>query len=120
MLDLLVEAREIEAVRDIPVRKLPARVVSKTRLAHNVMRLQLKLPRAQRMQFLAGQYIDILVPGGKRRAFSIASPPSREDEIELHIRHVEGGDFTGWVFDELQVGGHPAHRGPAGHIFRAP
>ena len=115
--DLLVEAREIEAVRDIPIRKLPARVVAKDKLAPNVMRLQLKLPRAQRLQFLAGQYIDILVPGGKRRAFSIASPPSREDEIELHVRHVEGGDFTGWVFDELQVGGILRIEGPLGTFF---
>jgi CDP-4-dehydro-6-deoxyglucose reductase len=115
--DLLVEAREIEAVRDIPIRKLPARVVAKDKLAANVMRLKLKLPRAQRLQFLAGQYIDILVPGGKRRAFSIASPPSCEDEIELHVRHVEGGDFTGWVFDELKVGGILRIEGPLGTFF---
>lgn len=115
--DLVVEAREIEAVRDIPIRKLPARVIEKQKLAPNVMRLRLKLPRAQRLQFLAGQYIDILVPGGKRRAFSIASSPSAEDEVELHVRHVEGGDFTGWVFDELQVGGILRIEGPLGTFF---
>lgn len=115
--DLVVEAREIEAVRDIPIRKLPARVVEKELLAPNVMRLVLKLPRAQRLQFLAGQYIDILVPGGKRRAFSIASAPGAEDQIELHVRHVEGGDFTGWVFDELKVGGILRIEGPLGTFF---
>jgi len=115
--DLIVEAREIEAIRDIPVCKLPARVVEKTRLADNVMKLVLKLPRAQRLQFLAGQYVDILLPGNKRRAFSIASAPAREDEIELHVRHVEGGDFTGWVFDDMQLKDILRIEGPLGTFF---
>jgi CDP-4-dehydro-6-deoxyglucose reductase len=84
--NLVIKVREIEAVRDIQVRMLPARVIEKTVLAENVVRLRLKLPKAQRLQFLAGQYVDVLLSGGKRRAFSIASCPSREDEIELHIR----------------------------------
>jgi CDP-4-dehydro-6-deoxyglucose reductase len=115
--DLQIEVREIEAVRDIPVRLLPARVINKTLLAENVMKITLRLPKAQRLQFLAGQYMDILLPGGKRRAFSIASPPQNEDELELHIRHVEGGGFTGWVFDELKVKDILRLEGPLGNFF---
>lgn len=115
--DLEIEVREIEAVRDIPVRMFPARVFEKTLLAPNVMKLGLRLPRTQRLQFLAGQYIDVLLPGGKRRAFSIASPPRQEDELELHIRHVDGGDFTGWVFDELKEKDILRLEGPLGNFF---
>jgi CDP-4-dehydro-6-deoxyglucose reductase len=115
--DLVISVREIEAVRDIQVRMLPARVIGKTLLAENVVRLRLKLPKAQRLQFLAGQYIDVLLTGGKRRAFSIASCPSLEDEIELHIRHVDGGDFTGFVFDELQERDILRLEGPQGNFF---
>jgi len=115
--DLVIHAREIEAVRDIQVRKMPARVIEKTLLAKDVMRLKIKLPAAQRLQFLAGQYVDILLPEDKRRAFSIASPPQLEDEIELHIRHVDGGDFTGWVFDELQARDILRLEGPLGTFF---
>ena len=100
--DLVIHAREIEAVRDIHIRKMPARVTEKALLTPDVMCIKIKLPSAQRLQFLAGQYLEILLPDGKRRAFSIASPPQSEDEIELHIRHVDGGGFTGWVFDELK------------------
>ena len=100
--DLIIRVREIEAVRDIQIRKMPARVTEKTLLAPEVMRIKIKLPSAQRLQFLAGQYLEILLPEGKRRAFSIASAPQFEDEIELHIRHVDGGGFTGWVFEEMK------------------
>jgi len=100
--DLEIRVREIEAVRDIHVRKMPARVIEKTLLAPEVMRIRIKLPSAQRLQFLAGQYLEILLEDGKRRAFSIASPPQSEDEIELHVRHVDGGGFTSWIFDEMK------------------
>ena len=115
--DLVVEVREIEAVRDIQVRKLPARVLEKRRLSDHVVRLRLRLPSSQRLQFLAGQYVDVLLAGGKRRAFSIASRPSLENEIELHIRHVEGGDFTSYVFYELQERDILRFEGPLGNFF---
>lgn len=115
--DLTVEAREIAAVRDLHVRMFPARVTEKVMLAPNIVRLRLKLPVGQRLQFLAGQYVDALLSGGKRRAFSIASSPSREDEIELHIRHIDGGDFTGWVFDELELRDILRLEGPLGTFF---
>ncbi len=115
--DLVIRVREIEAVRDIQVRMLPARVLEKTQLSENVVRLVLRLPAGQRLQFLAGQYIDVLLSGGKRRAFSIASCPSLENEIELHIRHVEGGDFTGFVFEELKERDILRIEGPQGNFF---
>ena len=115
--DLVIRVREIEAVRDIQVRKMPARVVEKTLLTPEVMRIKLKLPNAQRLQFLAGQYIDILLPEGIRRAFSIASAPHCEDVIELHIRHIDGGGFTGWVFDEMQERAILRLEGPQGTFF---
>ncbi len=117
MENLVVKVREIEAVRDIQIRMFPARVIEKKTLTENVVRLRLKLPKAQRLQFLAGQYVEVLLSGGKRRAFSIASCPSLEDEIELHIRHVDGGGFTGHVFDELNERDILRLEGPFGNFF---
>ncbi len=115
--DLEIEAVEIEQVADIPVRLLPARVEAIDELTPTVRRLRLKLPRGQRLQFLAGQYMDILLPGGKRRAFSIASPPSEPEYLELHVRHVSGGGFTGHVFETMQPGEILRLEGPLGMFF---
>lgn len=115
--DLVIRAREIEAVRDIQVRKMPARVIEKTLLAPEIMRIRIKLPKAQRLQFLAGQYLEVLLPEGIRRAFSIASSPQAEDEIELHVRHVDGGGFTGWVFEEMKVRDILRLEAPLGNFF---
>lgn len=115
--DVVIEAREIEQVEEIPVRLLPARVETMDRFTEDTMRLRLKLPAAARLQFLAGQYIDILLPEGKRRAFSIASPPSETDIIELHVKHVDGGGFTGHVFEDMQPKEILRIEGPLGTFF---
>lgn len=115
--DVVIEAREITQVADIPVRTLPARVESLDSFTADIKRIRLKLPRAGRLQFLAGQYIDILLPGGKRRAFSIASPPSEPDFIELHVKRVDGGGFTGHVFSDMQEKEILRIEGPLGTFF---
>ena len=56
--DLTIEVRSIGAVKDIPVKKLPCRVHQLERVADDVMIVHLKLPANERLQFLAGQYIE--------------------------------------------------------------
>lgn len=99
--DLVLGVREVAAAAQIEVRTLPCRVVRKERLSHDVMRLYLKLPENQRLQFLAGQYLDFILRDGRKRAFSIANAPHDDMEIELHVRHVPGGEFTRYVFEDM-------------------
>ncbi len=99
--DLILGVTEIRGATEIEARTLPCRVVDKEALNHDVVRLHLKLPENQRLPFLAGQYLDFLLEGGKRRAFSIANAPHDDALIELHVRHVPGGQFTSFIFDAL-------------------
>lgn len=115
--DLLVDVREVEAVRGIRTHVLPARVESRERLSHDVMRVMLKLPRTPPLNYLAGQYMDVLLPGGRRRAFSIANPPHEKGRLEMHIRYVAGGDFTEWVFGQLEDRAVLRLEGPLGIFF---
>ncbi|MDH5544809.1 MAG: CDP-6-deoxy-delta-3,4-glucoseen reductase [Gammaproteobacteria bacterium] len=100
--DMVIEMREISAAKDIQIKILPCRVSKMERLAHDVMRLYLKLPQVERVQFLAGQYLDILLPGGRRRSFSLANPPHDDELLELHIRRVEGGEYTQHIFEKMK------------------
>lgn len=99
--DLQIDVAEVEVAGEIKPRILPVRVQHKEALAHDVMRLQLKLPKTERLLFLAGQYLDIILKNGHRRAFSIANAPHEDEFIELHIRHTIGGEFTDYVFDSM-------------------
>lgn len=79
-----------------------------------VLRLRLDAP----MRFQAGQYINLEIPTlGERRAFSIANPPSRPNELELHVRHVPGGAGTTVLHEQVKVGDRLRFAGPYGRFF---
>jgi len=115
--DLTIQAREIAAAKDIRIRTLPCRVVRLERLAPDVMALFLKLPQHDRLQFLAGQYIDILLRDGKRRSFSLANAPHDDEFLQLHIKHVPNGLFSGQVFSTLKEKDLLRFEGPFGNFF---
>jgi len=115
--DLTLEARTVGAAKDIEVKKLPCRVQKMARVTDDVMVLQLKLPAAERLQFLAGQYIEFLLKDGSRRSFSMANPPHADELIELHVRHVPGGQFTDHVFGAMKERDILRMEGPLGTFF---
>jgi len=115
--DVTLEIREIGNTGDIQIRTLPCRVERVEKPAADVAILYLKLPAQERMQFLAGQYIDILLKDGKRRSFSIANAPHRDQFVELHIRHVPDGQFTNYVFNDMRDRAILRFEGPLGSFF---
>jgi CDP-4-dehydro-6-deoxyglucose reductase len=115
--DLVLEVREVGTARDIPVKILPCRVQQLERVADDVIVMSLKLPVNERLQFLAGQYIEFLLKDGKRRAFSIANAPHDDGFLQLHIRNVPGGEFTGHVFGAMKEKDILRFQGPYGSFF---
>ncbi|MBC7469501.1 MAG: 2Fe-2S iron-sulfur cluster binding domain-containing protein [Ramlibacter sp.] len=75
-------------------KQLTVRVFRNTLVADDVSLLQLRLPVGQRVKFKAGQYLQVTLPDGSRRSYSMANPPHENDTLQLHIRHVAGGQFT--------------------------
>ncbi|MEI7443393.1 MAG: CDP-6-deoxy-delta-3,4-glucoseen reductase [Burkholderiales bacterium] len=100
--DLVVEARVIAAAGDIPIRKMPCRVASIARAADDVAVMRLQLPANERLQYLAGQYVELILKDGTRRSYSMAGAPHAADQVELHIRHMPGGKFTDALFGVVQ------------------
>ena len=115
--DLVIESREIEQEDEIEIRTMPARIALMERLNHDVMLLKLKLPDTERMPFRAGQYIQILLKDGRKRSFSLANAPHDDEFLELHIRHIEGGEFTTEVFDKMHVKDLLRIEGPLGQFY---
>jgi phenol hydroxylase P5 protein len=116
--DLVIEA-DIDVDPDFagyPVQDYRATVTRLVDLSPTIKGLHLKLDRP--MAFQAGQYINLQLPGIEgTRAFSLANPPSRADEVELHVRRVEGGLATGHIHDQLKVGDALELSGPYGQFF---
>lgn len=118
--DLVIDANELKVVAGLEPRILPCRVTRLEKLTNEVMSMRLRLPQGQQFKYLAGQYIDILLPGSKRRSYSLAHAPGIDDELELHIGYVEGGLFTSRVFGDMKEKELLRLNGPLGSFFVRP
>jgi CDP-4-dehydro-6-deoxyglucose reductase len=112
--EVVIEAQPIASPEEIRIKRVPCRVRKLERLGHDVMGVTLQLPAVEPMPFEAGQYLDVLLDGGHRRSFSIASDPSDPYFLQLHIRRVAGGGFSEQVFGELREGALLTIEGPFG------
>lgn len=115
--DLTIEVKEIEEAGQIPVKTVTARLARMERLAEDVMRLWLELGEGERLQYLAGQYVDIILPDGRKRTFSLANPPHADAYLELHVRRIAGGAFTERLFEEMEAGQSFQIEGPKGYFY---
>jgi len=118
--DLSIEWLEMERADTAAIKRLPCRIESALPLSHDVMGLLLRLPAAESFDFEPGQYVDILLPGGRRRSFSIASPPHDSRPLELHVRRVAGGEFTERLFHEDTRSALLTIEGPLGQFVYRP
>jgi CDP-4-dehydro-6-deoxyglucose reductase len=115
--DLTIHMAEIKSDTEIEIKTLPARVESLRKLSHDVMEMQLKLPASENLAFFAGQYIDFLLQGGRKRSFSLANAPIEDNYLSLHLRHVKGGYFTDHVFNAMREKDLVRIEGPHGSFY---
>ena len=115
--DVVIEAREVAGVGDFPVRKMPARVAKLEKVADDVIVMSLQLPASDRLQYLAGQYIEFMLRDGRRRSYSLANAPFKDELMTLHIRHMPGGLFTDAVFSTMKERDILRFEGPMGTFF---
>lgn len=115
--NLIVEAEELPLLAD-PV-TMPCYVKRIEFIRPDVALVRLRLPLHSYTQFAAGQYIDVILPGGKRRAYSLANAPKPEGviDLDLHIRHTPGGLFTEELFSTMKERHKLEVEAPLGTFF---
>jgi CDP-4-dehydro-6-deoxyglucose reductase, E3 len=114
--DLTIENIEVTTPDAAVIKRLPGRIERMERLSHDVLGVHLRLPAAEPFHFEPGQYIDIMLSGGRRRSFSIASPPHDSRLLELHVRRVRGGELTERLFAKDTARALLSIEGPLGRF----
>lgn len=89
---------------EMQVKKLVCDIADVEQLSSDVFRVRLHLPVTgrQAIEFHAGQYLEILLPDGRRAPFSIGSAPDMSSDVELHIRRMPEGEMSIAIMDHLQ------------------
>lgn len=116
--DLVVELQELSLHGARP-KLVPARVRRIAHPAPGIAVLSLRLPMNNPLMFAAGQFIDVLLAGGKARSYSIANPPSSDGvtDLELHIRQMPDGLFSERTLSTLKEGDILRLRAPLGTFY---
>jgi len=115
--DLEIEAETLGDIALPAARTLPCRISALDRPAVDVLRVRLRLPPTQAFAFLPGQYIELIGHNGLRRSFSLANASAPGGELELHVRAIDGGAMSRYLFDVAKVGDLLRLRGPLGTFF---
>ncbi len=108
-----------EALRSgVPIVTVKTEVEAVDELTHDIRRLVVRVGEPDGLQFKAGQYVDIGIPGadGEHRSFSMANAPGEPGRLEFMIKLYEGGHFSGLLArgDGISAGDALTCTGPFG------
>lgn len=116
--NLELQLDQPERLHELRPRALPVRVIERSQLSHDVVGLVVQLPHgAEPFRYLPGQYVDFLLPDGRRRSFSIANAPSPADTLEFHLRVTPGGTFAHYAQDSMPERAILRIEGPLGAFY---
>ncbi len=114
--DLLLKARYLPELNDIKCKTIPAKVDSLAFKSANILVMTLRIPPSATFEFIPGQHIDLLWDGSKR-SYSIANSSVRESKIDLHIKKVDAGLFSNFMFNKVKPNDVFRLFGPLGTFF---
>ncbi len=115
--DIVIEASVAGGVQDIPFQQIPATVKSITHLNQDMALLHLQTPRTDRLRFLAGQSVDLLLGKSLMAELAIASCPCDDRNILFHVHRIPGNLFSDYVFNRLKNHAVVDIEGPHGEFI---
>lgn len=120
--DVVLDVEVLEGVRLFPAKTFPSKIHGLERLAPDVVKITLRLPPTQVMQYFPGQYVDVAWHDrarhdSVRRSYSLANAPGPDNLLELQVRRVPGGVMSDYWFGTARVNDLLQVKGPLGSFF---
>ncbi len=114
--DMELEVHEISDAHEIPLQSIKTKVIKIERLDQHHIVIELRTPRSETLQFLAGQYVDLRIDGvdGKYHG-AIGSCPCNGMMIQFHLQFSDD-PFIRHCFTQLKKGDAVMVKGPYGDV----
>jgi NAD(P)H-flavin reductase/ferredoxin len=93
------------------------RAIVRAKLPASRTAMRLFLEPATALYYHPGQFINVRRADGLTRSYSLASVPRTDPLLELHVRRMNNGAMSRWLFDQLAVGDTIDIAGPYGECF---
>jgi CDP-4-dehydro-6-deoxyglucose reductase len=113
--DVSIEVEDLGGVSLPAVQTLPCRISVIEQLSVDVMKVLLRIPATAKLNFIPGQFIEVIGAAGIRRSYSLAS--ASDKLLEIHIRSVVGGVMSNYWFNKACVNDLLRLNGPLGTFF---
>ena len=114
--DIVIDAEDISALHGIKCKIFPSRISALEFLSKNILLVRLRIPPTSNLNFLPGQFIDVIGPNAIKRSYSISSKPT-SIEISLLIKRIEGGYLSDYWFERAKLNDLLRIEGPKGTFF---
>lgn len=102
--DIIVEILASSAACKVVAETYASTITAVNYLSAEIVQLKVQLPEAKQIEFLAGQYANIEVPGSEEtRSYSFTNK-SNENELEFLIRLIPDGLMSNFLRDVAKVG----------------
>ncbi len=119
--DITLETEEAVSADDIPLQSITAKVKKLQKINDHAIIMTLRPPRSQRLRFLAGQHIELIIPAGTggsetvlQAEYSIASCPCEPSTLEFHIPVNDQSNFGQAIIKHVKNNDTLKLKGPYG------
>lgn len=109
-----LDTEDLGELGKLKARTIPCRIEQLNMLSDDVIEVVLRTPPSSRLEYLPGQYVDVIGKEGVRRSYSVANAPVNSGNITLQIRKVENGIMSQYWFNEAQANDLLRLEGPLG------
>ena len=90
------------ALADDVIERIEAKVSAIERLNDEMRAVRLR--PSSPFEYRPGQFLRLFKDARTSRNYSLASVPSLDDDLMLHVRRFSGGLVSGWIFEQLEPG----------------
>ena len=112
----IVDEQQNEDLNEIKIKKVECKVSRLTKVTDDIYILNLHITSNEEFKFKAGQYAELYFDKCREKHFSMANSPNA-DELEFHIKTLDGGEVSSYVKDILKIGETVKIKGPFGNAY---
>ena len=114
--DLKLDIEDLGDVLLSPVKTVPTKIDSIELISPDVVKLVLRTPPNSGIDFLSGQYLNI-IKGALKRSYSLANAKRSDGKLEFFIKKYENGLMSQYFFEEAKANDLLRVEGPLGTFF---
>jgi len=114
--DMVIQAEDLSEYDIVLPKTLPAKINKIERLTDDVLKIVLRFPPNQPLNFISGQYVNV-IKGNIKRSYSIGNSSKENSRLELFIKKYPDGLLSNYWFNEAKVNDLLRIEGPRGTFF---